>query len=810
MKKKLLSVLLAVLLVASAFAIVACDNTVKHTVTFCDGKNVIKEVKVEDGKTVEEFTPEKEGGYQFINWFSTPSYTHLFDFSKPITEDVSVFAGFTLFTDDTREFYVVGSGTSELLISSDWGKNITESHKLTKVEGKNEYTITMDLLEGDEFQFAISTKWENKRGYGYLVNDSLADGTKVFSGEGGGLGEVTAKGRNIKVALSGNYTLTLKIYPNEDTYNTNDTTYTDANKEVYNVGTFDTIEFVRNGDPHVTKVVVTNYYIKGSQITNWADMYNAATTMVQNGDVYTLNTYLKAGDEFMFASYNSAADGVTAGSVYIKSNALDAASREVVDGYSESGGNMKAKTSGMHAFTYNKASDVLTVTVDATKSMPVYDYYLDGKTAAGLNWKEADLANNKLVETEAGSGIFQINDVELAVGDEILIRSFEQGATPTYASKLSDYNAPYLLSKLAATETFSAVSASNANIKVLAAGTYNISFNAYTKMITIASAESEAMAFVKGSGIESWGNKPASGKMTEVDGKFELNLTMAVNDEIMIQYFAPGDETNDGTAVVAKNVVAGELNSNFNLTGNNIKCTVAGTYKIVFDPAKNEISISAGQEQAVARAFVKGNAIGSTTWENQPASGKMTEVDGKFEIAIEMAVNDEIMIQYFSATETSEWGVSYKASDVAEGSANDHFELGGGNIKCTTAGAYKIVLDVANGKIYITEVFARAFVKGNAIGSTTWENQPESGKMTEVDGKFEITLTIAVDDQLMIQYFAATDITQWGDAFNASKVVAGGASANFDLTSGNIKCTVAGTYKLTFDPATGTITITAA
>ncbi len=806
MKKKLLSVLLAMLLVASAFAIVACDNTVKHTVTFYDGKNVIKEVKVEDGKTAENFTPEKEGGYQFINWFSTPSYTHLFDFSKPITEDVSVFAGFTLFTDDTREFYVVGSGTSELLIGQDWGKNLNDSHKLTKVEGKNEYTITLDLLEGDEFQFAISSKWENKRGYGYLVTDSLADGTVVFSGEGGGLGEVTAKGRNIKVALSGNYTLTLKTYPNEDTYNTSDTTYTEDNKEVYNVGTFDTIEFVRNGDPLVTKVVVTNYYIKGSLITNWADMYNAATTMSKVGDVYTLSTYLKAGDEFMFASYNSDADGVTAGSLYIKSNTLDVASREVVDGYSEGGSNMKAKTSGLHTFSYNKATNVLTVTVDATKSLPVYDYYLDGKTEAGLAWKETDLANNKLTETEAGSGIFQIQNVVLAVGDEIVLRSFEQGATPAYANKLSDYNSSFLLAKLVATETFSAVSASNANIKVLQAGSYNITFNAYTKMITIASAESEATAFVKGSGIESWGNKPASGKMTEVDGKFELNLTMAVNDEIMIQYFAPGDETDNGTAVVAKNVVAGELNSNFNLTGNNIKCTVAGTYKIVYDPAKNEISISAGQEQAVARAFVKGSAI--ENWGNQPESGRMTEVDGKFEIVIEMAVNDEIMIQYFSATDDSQWGASYNSAKVVADGASANFDLTSNNIKCKTAGAYKIVLDVAEGKIHITEVFARAFVKGSAIEN--WGNQPESGRMTEVDGKFEITLTIAVDDQLMIQYFAATDNTQWGDAFNASKVVAGGASANFDLTSNNIKCTVAGTYKLTFDPVAGTISITAA
>lgn len=170
MKKRLLTIMLSVLVLMLVFVFVACDNTpdtTKHKVTFYDGNNVLKEVQVEDGATVESYVPSKDG-YQFIDWYSTPSYGHKFDFSKAITEDVSVFGGFTLFTDDVRPFYVVGSGTSELLLGQDWGKNINESHRLTKVDGKNEYTITLDLLAGDEFQFASSSAWENKRGYGYL------------------------------------------------------------------------------------------------------------------------------------------------------------------------------------------------------------------------------------------------------------------------------------------------------------------------------------------------------------------------------------------------------------------------------------------------------------------------------------------------------------------------------------------------------------------------------------------------------------------------------------------------------------------
>lgn len=697
MKKRLLTIMLSVLVLMLVFVFVACDNTpdtTKHKVTFYDGNNVLKEVQVEDGATVESYVPSKDG-YQFIDWYSTPSYGHKFDFSKAITEDVSVFGGFTLFTDDVRPFYVVGSGTSELLLGQDWGKNINESHRLTKVDGKNEYTITLDLLAGDEFQFASSSTWENKRGYGYLTTNKLADGTEAFAGEGGGFGEVSSKGRNIKVLKSGNYTFTLKTYPNEDTYNTADSTYTEANKAVYNVGTFDTIEFVRNGDPIVEKVVTVNYYIKGSMITNWADMYNQATTMSKAGSEYSLSVYLKEGDEFMFASYNSSADGVSAGSVYIKSNALDEASREILDGYSEGGSNMKAKKSGLYSFIYS--NEVLKVTLDEDASMPAYDYYLDGKTQAGLNWKDSELVNNQLVESEENSGVYEIKNVVLVAGDELVIRSFEKGATPSYSNKLSDYNSSYLLPKLAATDSFSQVSATNANIKVLADGTYNISYNAYTKIITIASAEDVATAYVKGSAIEGWGNKPENGKMTLANGVFQIELAINEGDQIMIQYFAPGDDSEWGAAFSAKNVDE-DASANFDLSGNNIVCSVAGTYIISFDPKAGSIEITAVVPEA--KAYVKGSAIEG--WGNKPESGKMTLNDGKFSYEITMNAGDEIMLQYFSLEDTSEWGASYVAKNVAAGDANVNFDLSGNNIKCVTAGTYIIVLDVEAGSISIS------------------------------------------------------------------------------------------------------------
>ena len=179
MKRKLLLGLTALLAVSAlSVGLAACGPTEdvddgKLTVTFYDGETVLKEVEVDEGSTVTEYTPEKEGGYTFVDWFATPSFNHRFDFEEPITEDTSVFAGFSLYEEDTREFYIVGTGTSKYLLGQDWGKNLTDEHKLTRVEGKNEYTITTDLMEGDEFQFAINGLWHNKRGYGILPTTSL-------------------------------------------------------------------------------------------------------------------------------------------------------------------------------------------------------------------------------------------------------------------------------------------------------------------------------------------------------------------------------------------------------------------------------------------------------------------------------------------------------------------------------------------------------------------------------------------------------------------------------------------------------------
>ncbi len=558
-----------------------------HTVTFMDGETVLKTEEVEDGATVTEYTPEKEG-YEFVDWFATPSKNHEYDFSSPVKEDVTIYAGFTLFTDDTREFYVLGSGTSELLFTSDWGAVITDAHKLTKADGKNEYSITMDLKEGDQFQFAIDAEWANKRGYGYLDTLTLDDGTEVFSGEGS-VYDDSAKGSNIVCEYSGNYTLTLYTYPNDDYYNTSGTGYTEERKEIYNIGTYDKITWVRNGDVINDSVTITDFYIKGADITGWADMYNANTQMLNNGGTYTLSVYLKEGDQFMFTSrITKIEDGETTystGSVYIKAENLDDASAQYVGGET---GNMTALASGTYTFTYDGTT--LSVSFDASAVPEAYDYYLDG-TFDGNNYGDFITAPDefKMTETEEGSGVYTISEVTLTEGAELLIRSYLEGETADWNHTHVDYQ----YANMAANPAFSAASATNNNILVLTEGVYDVSFDSYSKIITITAHTDSADTldiYIKGSGVNGWDHGWSEDyrmKLSEDETSYEITITFTADDDFGFELHPKGATEGYGTYLGASCMgTSGDANAVFTPeSGTNFVCSAAGTYKIVYNIA---------------------------------------------------------------------------------------------------------------------------------------------------------------------------------------------------------------------------------
>ncbi len=335
-----------------------------HVVTFydSDGTTVLQTVEVEDGALLEEYVPEKDG-YTFAGWFATPQMSHRFDFEAAITQDTSVFAGFVSYVEDTRTFAILGSGKSPALMESSWGSVIGDAQTMQKEDNAeaNIYTITLDLEEGDEFQLAMNSAWENQRGYGYL-NTITMDGVEYFANSGG-LGDTGVKRANIKVKVAGNYTITLTTYPGEDTYDTGASGYSEDNKENFNINPYDSITWVYNGESESGKVETqTDYYIKGAIITDWKDVYSDETKFTEENGIYTLTITLEEGDEFMFTSLITAEDVESVGNEYIRYTNIaedDAESLSYVTG--TEGANLVAGAGGSYTFTYDPSTQVLKV-----------------------------------------------------------------------------------------------------------------------------------------------------------------------------------------------------------------------------------------------------------------------------------------------------------------------------------------------------------------------------------------------------------------------------------------------------------------
>lgn len=335
-----------------------------HVVTFydSDGTTVLDTVEVEDGALLQEYVPEKEG-YTFAGWYATPQMSHRFDFSAAITDDTSVFAGFVSYVEDTRTFAIVGSGKSPVLMESSWGKVIGDAQTMVKEDNteENVYTITLDLEEGDEFQFAINDSWENQRGYGYLTTIEQ-DGVEYFKNSGG-LGDTGVKRANIKVAVAGNYTLMLTTYPGEDMYETEASGYSEDNKECFNINPYDSITWTYNGQSSESGVETqTDYYIKGAVITGWEDVYSDETKFIEQDGIYTLTVALEEGDEFMFTSLITGEGIESVGNEYIRFTNIaedDTESLSYVSGTESA--NLIAGQSGTYTFTYDPDTQVLTV-----------------------------------------------------------------------------------------------------------------------------------------------------------------------------------------------------------------------------------------------------------------------------------------------------------------------------------------------------------------------------------------------------------------------------------------------------------------
>ncbi|MDE6401304.1 MAG: hypothetical protein K2L54_01685, partial [Clostridiales bacterium] len=123
-------------------------------------------------------------------------------------------------------------------------------------------------------------------------------------------------------------------------------------------------------------------------------------------------------------------------------------------------------------------------------------YYIDGTFAEGVeDWSGYCFNEDfKLTETEAGSGIYEIKNVTMKADSQIIIQAFKEGSTErgTWGTEsyngLGSYNYTYVYDP---DKAFEAVGGGNNNIKVKTAGTYDITFNSYSKMITITAHTAE-------------------------------------------------------------------------------------------------------------------------------------------------------------------------------------------------------------------------------------------------------------------------------------------------------------------------------
>ena len=604
--KKLKWIVMALVLVLGMAAFAACKpdepETPVFTVTYYDGTTVLKTEEVEEGGYATYWEPEAKEGMEFSDWYVDAGLNRVFDFEgEAITADRNLYAGYVAVgTDDTRTWAIVGSGQGDILSSSAWGTVITDVHALEKTEGENEFTITLDLYEDDQFQFATDTSWMNQRGFGYIP---LADRTMTVDGEevtpfsgGGGIGETADKQSNIIVEYPGNYTFTLTTYPDEDYYDDN------VNNGLVSISNFDTITYEYNGPAAELSSTVTEFYIKGQDITQWGDMYNPATQMTRVGSTYTLTVYLKAGDQVMFTSLNVDRETgeSTVGTTYINVTNLDEESASL---FTAAGNNMTVNTSGEYTFTYDADSKTLNAALDEDATLVEADYYLDG-SFGGLSWNQS-FYDPDYKFAAAGNDVYTLDGIELAAGDEIVIQSFTQGATEESGEKLAAYNFRYYRGTDGAFEAADADN-NNYNIAVVTAGTYNIEFDAYAKIITIVPADMQHTVYIKGSFVEGWKITDENGELIDdykleetSDGVFEI--TMTITDEMVNgatwQAGLQLDTTtgSDGTFIGAGALgedAADNANALFRPeTGGNLTSTTAGTYRFVYDLNTGELNI---------------------------------------------------------------------------------------------------------------------------------------------------------------------------------------------------------------------------
>lgn len=321
------------------------------TVTFMNGDIVLGTV---DGMSGEVLSQEAYKAYEqaedaeFKGWYETPGFleSSLKDLSTDVfDESTTLYGNFmsTNIAEDTRKWYIAGTSAKGILKENSWAGGIDDALKESfelKPTGNavNEFALTIDLFEGDQFQIIHDWAWDGQKGFGLFTE---IDETQLKSG--GGLGG-TADTANVEVVMDGNYTFTLTTNPDNAAQ--------------------DTLTAVRNGDPLTegeetaeepfVPSADTSVSVKGSWVEDWSEL--KPLTREDGTNKYTIRMELSADTELCFSVFEKEED---TGIVLKEENVTDDASKALL---TETGGNLKVPADGTYEFTVDLDSMTVTVT----------------------------------------------------------------------------------------------------------------------------------------------------------------------------------------------------------------------------------------------------------------------------------------------------------------------------------------------------------------------------------------------------------------------------------------------------------------
>lgn len=315
-KRTLLLIVLAAILSLSCIGFAACTQKTTYTVTYydMDQKTVLKTEKVAEGEKAQEWTPEEKADADFLGWYATPDYVFEFDFDAAITQDTPVYSMWSTAEEDTRTWMIAGNFQGEDLKNNNWGEDgrlNADKYDFEPVEGEfNTFTLTVDLYEGDVFQFGVfrydekpggvyERAWEHQKGFGLLEEpgDNFTDKGNYLASE--------VNKHDIGVAIDGTYEFTMK---------------TDVNND--NIGT---ITWERLSDAPELEAIFTptiygtfNGYVMGANIAPEYVMEQTDTA----GYKWSLTASMNQGDLMIVLPFNNYNAQVTGGTLTEGSDAV--------------------------------------------------------------------------------------------------------------------------------------------------------------------------------------------------------------------------------------------------------------------------------------------------------------------------------------------------------------------------------------------------------------------------------------------------------------------------------------------------------